>query len=334
METTKGILLFGERTDQGGLASITKELLGIGRSLADSLQEDLSLLLIGENPEQCSQEAIALGADKIFFVENSSLSGYQPDAYCSIACQVCKEYSQYIFLMGQTDIGRDLAPKVAARLGTGLSMDCLALNIDPVTRLLVMTRPVFGGNALVDRVCAKARPQMATIRSKSQKTAEPDADRKGQTIEIPFKLEPITKEVQITQRVKQELAGIRLEDAEVIVTGGRGLGGPQGFEMLRELARLLDGTVAGSRAACEEGWLPTSLQVGQTGKIVSPDLYMAIAVSGAMQHLAGCLGSKNIVAINRDPEANIFRVARFGLVADYREAVPVLIKKLRELLEK
>ncbi len=334
MENAKGILLFGESTDQGGLASITRELLGTGRKLADSLQEDVSLLLIGENPEYNIKEAIAMGADKVFLVDNASMSGYQPDAYCSIACQVCKEYSPSIFLMGQTDIGRDLAPKVAARLRTGLSMDCLALNIDLSTRLMVMTRPVFGGNAMVDRVCEKARPQMATIRSKSQKAAEPAVERKGQTIEITFRHEPTGKEVQIIRRVKQELEGIRLEDAAVIVTGGRGLGGPQGFEMLRELAWLLGGAVAGSRAACEEGWLPTSLQVGQTGKIVSPDLYMAIAVSGAMQHIAGCLGSKNIVAINKDPEANIFRVARFGLVADYREAVPVLIKKLRELLEK
>lgn len=334
METAKGILILGERTDQGSLASITKELLGIGRKLVDSLGEEINLLLIGENLELLCQEGISLGADKIFIVENSNLSGYQPDTYRAIACQICKEYSPSIFLMGQSDIGRDLAPRVAARLGTGLSLDCIELKIDPTTRLLIMTRPVFGGNALVERVCEKARPQMATVRPKSQKAAEPIPERKGQIIKIPFKMELTGKEVQITQRVKQKVEGIKLEDAELVVTGGRGIGGTEGFEMLRELARLLGGAVAGSRAACEEGWLPTALQVGQTGKIVSPNLYLAVAVSGAMQHLAGCLGSKNIVAINRDPEANIFRVARFGLAADYKEAVPVLIKKMKELLEK
>lgn len=334
MEISKGILLLGEITDQGSLASITKELLGIGRKLADTLQEEVSLLLIGENIEQKGQEAVILGADKVLLVENSNLSSYQPDTYLTIACHVCREYSPSIFLTGQTDTGRDVAPRIATRLRTGLSMDCLELKIDSVTRLMVMTRPVFGGNALVERVCDKSTPQMATIRPKSQKSAEPSPERKGQIIKIPFTMEPSGKEVQITQRVKQKVEGVRLEDAEVVVTGGRGIGGTEGFEMLRELARLLGGAIAGSRSACEEGWLPTTLQVGQTGKIVSPNLYLAVAISGAMQHLAGCLGSKNIVAINRDPEANIFRVARFGLVADYKEAVPVLIKKLRELLEK
>lgn len=334
MDSTKGILLFGEINEQGSLASITKELLGTGRRLAESLGEEVSLLLAGENLGQAAQEALSLGADKILVVENPALTSYQPDAHRSIACQVCREYSPSIFLMGQTDVGRDLAPRIAARLGTGLSLDCLDLKIDPATSLMVMTRPVFGGNALVEKVCEKTRPQMATIRPKSQKAAEPVSERKGQVIRVLFNMETTGKEVQIVQRVKQKVEGIRLEEAGVVVTGGRGIGGPEGFEMLRELARLLGGTVAGSRSVCEEGWLPTSLQVGQTGKIVSPDLYLAVAVSGAMQHLAGCLGSKNIVAINRDPAANIFRVARFGLVADYKEVVPVLIKKLHELLDK
>lgn len=334
MNNSRGVLLLGERIEGGGLASITKELLGIGRKLVDKLGEELSLLLLGEGPEEISQEAISLGADKVFLAENPVLTRYQPEYYCSVACRVCGEYSPSIFLSGQTDLGRDLAPRIAARLGTGLSLDCLTLKIAPGTRLLVMTKPVYGGNALMERICEKARPQMATIRPKSQSPAEPDSKRQGQAIKVPFQLEPTGKEVQVIQRVKQEVEGMKLEEAEVVVTGGRGIGGPEGFEMLRELARLLGGAIAGSRSACEEGWLPTSLQVGQTGKIVSPNLYIAIALSGAMQHLAGCLGSKNIIAINRDPEANIFRVARFGLVADYRQAVPVLIRKLKELLEK
>ncbi len=334
MDNCKGILLMGERTELGTLASITKELLGIGRKLADSLGQEVSLLLIGEDFQQTPQEAIALGADKVLLIENAVIAGYQPDAYRSIVCRVCKEYSPSILLMGHTDAGRDLAPRVAARLGTGLSPDCLELKIEPAARVMVMTRPVFGGNAMVERVCEKTRPQMATIRPKSQTVADPDSARKGQVVAIPFVPESTGKEVRIVERVKQKVEGIRLEEAGVIVTGGRGIGGPEGFQMLRELARLLGGTVAGSRSACEEGWLPTSLQVGQTGKIVSPNLYLAVAVSGAMQHLAGCLGSKNIVAINRDPDANIFRAARFGLVADYKEAVPVLIKKVKELLEK
>lgn len=334
MSIAKGILILGERTDQNGLASITLELLGTGHRLADELGEEILLLLPGDISVKLSQEAINNGADKVLAINKSDLNSYQPDVYCSLVSQVCREYSPSILLMGQTDTGRDLAPRVAARLETGLSMDCLELKIDPASRLMVMTKPTFGGNALVDRICETKRPQMATVRQKSQAVAVSGPGRKGEVINFPFSFTPTGKEVRILERVKQKVEGIRLEDAEVVVTGGRGIGGLEGFEMLRQLARLLGGVVAGSRSACEEGWLPTSLQVGQTGKIVSPNLYLAIAVSGATQHLAGCLGSKNIVAINRDPEANIFRACRFGLVADYKEAVPILTNTLKELLEK
>lgn len=334
MSDAKGILILGERNEQDGLASITLELLGSGHRLSDDLGEELLLLLPGEASGRLNQEAISYGADKVLSVSNSDVNSYQPDAYCSLFSQVCRDYSPSILLMGQTDTGRDLAPRVAARLGTGLSMDCLELKIDPVTRLLVMTKPAFGGNALIERISETRRPQMATVRQKSQVVAVSSPDRKGEVINFPFSFTPTGKEVRILERVKQKVEGIRLEDAEIVVTGGRGIGGLEGFEMLRELSRLLGGVVAGSRSACEEGWLTTSLQVGQTGKIVSPNLYLAVAVSGAMQHLAGCLGSKNIVAINRDPDANIFRVSRFGLVADYKEAIPALIKKLKELQEK
>jgi electron transfer flavoprotein alpha subunit len=210
-------------------------------------------------------------------------------------------------------------------------MDCLALRIDPATRLMVSTRPVFGGNAQATVVSKTARPQMATIRAKTVPPAERNDSRQGQTIPVEAKIDPSALKVKVIDRVKEEVEGIRLEDAEVVVSGGRGIGGTENFEMLRELARVLGGAVGATRPACDEGWVPARLQVGQSGKVVSPKLYIAVALSGAMAHIAGCSGSQVIVAINKDRDANIFSVARFGIVGDYREVLPALTAKLREL---
>lgn len=327
---SKGILVIGEWGERG-LTATTRELLGAGRRLADQLGEKLSILLMGSIGDS-AKDAIAFGADRVYVAGHPLLAGYQTDCYTTTAVKLCRETSPSIVLLGQTDMGRDLAPRLAARLGTGLCMDCTELGVDPQSRLLVMTRPVYGGNARATKVCEKTRPQMATVRPKSQEPLERDDARQGEVITFDPGINDALVKVKVVNRVKEEVAGVKLEDANVVVTGGRGLGGPQGFEGLRELAKLLGGAVGGTRAACEEGWLPTALQVGQTGKIVSPNLYIAVALSGAMQHLAGCSGSRNIVAINRDSEANIFKVARFGVVGDYAEAVPALIKKCQELL--
>jgi electron transfer flavoprotein alpha subunit len=330
MDSHKGVLVCGEIAE-GKLAPITIELLGAGRKLADELDEELSALLMGSKIGDLSQEAIAYGADNVHVAEDSLLDHYNSDAYTLVAANLCQRVLPSIMLLGHTDIGLDLAPRLNGRLGGGLAMDCLALSIDPATKLLVSTRPVFGGNAHATVISKSARPQMATIRPKTVPPAERDDSRQGQVIPVEDKLDPAAIKVRVVDRIKEEVEGIKLEDAEVVVSGGRGIGSAQDFGMLRELADVLGGAVGATRVACDEGWVPARLQVGQSGKVVSPSLYIAVGLSGAMAHIAGCLGSKAIVAINKDKEANIFNVARFGIVADFKEVLPALIAKLKEL---
>lgn len=333
METHQGVLICGEIVE-GKLAPITIELLGIGRKLADGLGEGLDILLMGSKSGSLSQEAIAYGADKVYVDEDSLLDTYNSDAYTQVAAKLCQKILPSILLLGHTDIGCDLAPRLNGRLGGGLSMDCLSLSIDPATKLLVSTRPVFGGNAHATVISKSARPQMATIRTKVVPPAERNDSRQGEIIPIEEKVDPSMIKVKVIDRIKEEVEGVKLEDAEVVVSGGRGIGSAQNFAMLRELAHVLGGAIGATRPACDEGWAPTSAQVGQSGKVVSPKLYIAVALSGAMSHLAGCLGSKYIVAINKDKEANIFNVAHFGIVADYKEVLPILTSKLKELISK
>jgi electron transfer flavoprotein alpha subunit len=330
VDSHKGVLVCGEIAE-GKLAPVTIELLGLGRKLANELGEELSALLMGSKAGGLGQEAIAYGADNVYVAEDSLLDHYNPDAYTQVAANLCQKMLPSIMLLGHTDIGLDLAPRLNGRLGGGLAMDCLALSIDPATKLLVSTRPVFGGNAHATMVSKSARPQMATLRPKTVPPAERDDSRQGQVIPIEDKIDPAALKVKVFERIKEEVEGVKLEDAEVVVSGGRGIGGAEKFEMLRELANVLGGAVGATRVACDEGWVPARLQVGQSGKVVSPKLYIAIGLSGAMAHIAGCLGSKVIVAINEDKEANIFNVARFGIVADYEEVLPALTAKLKEL---
>lgn len=330
MTEARGILVIGE-LNEAGLTKTTKEVLGAGRRLADQLGEPITIMLMSSTAE-AGREAVAYGADRVYLVDNPLLVAYQTDCYTAAAAKLCREILPSILLLGQTDMGRDLAPRLAARLHTGLCMDCVELSIDPQTRLMLMTRPVYGGNAMAVKVCEKARPQMATMRAKSQEPLPRNDQRQGEVIVYDAGVSESMVKVRVVERVKEEVSGIKLEEAAVVVTGGRGLGGAQGFDVVRELATVLKAAVGGTRAACEEGWLPTSQQVGLTGKIVGPNLYVAVGVSGAMQHLAGCSGSRTVIAINKDPDANIFKVCRFGVVGDYREAMPALIAKCRELL--
>ena len=330
MDTYKGVLVCGEIAGQK-LAPVTIELLGIGRKLANELGEDLSVLLMGSGTAGLGQEAIAYGADKVYLAEDALLDNYNSDAYTQAAASLCRKVLPSIMLLGHTDVGCDLAPRLVGRLGGGLAMDCLALSIDPATRFLVSTRPVFGGNAHARMVTKSARPQMATIRPKTLPPAERNDSRQGKVILIEDKVDPATLKIRVVERVKEEVQGVKLEDAEVVISGGRGIGSAQNFEMVRELARVLGGAVGATRPACDEGWTPVSLQVGQSGKVVSPKIYIAVALSGAMSHITGCLGSKYIVAINKDKEANIFNVAQFGIVADYKEVLPALTAKIKEL---
>jgi electron transfer flavoprotein alpha subunit len=326
----RGVLICGEIHEER-LAPISLELLGVGRKLADDLGENLSVLLMGGKSGGLGQEAIAHGADKVYVAEDSFLDDYNSDAYTQVATDLCRQVAPSIVLLGHTDPGCDLAPRLNGRLGGGLVMDCLALHVDPSTRLLVSTRPVFGGSAHATVVSRSVRPQMATIRAKTLPPAARDVSRQGQTIPIEGKIDPSALKVKVIERIKEDVEGVKLEDAEVVVSGGRGIGGADNFEMLRELAGVLGGAVGATRPACDEGWVPARLQVGQSGKVVSPKVYVAVALSGAMAHIAGCSGSRVIVAINKDRDANIFNVARFGIVADFREVVPALTAKLREL---
>lgn len=330
MAESKGVLICGEITE-GKLAAITTELLGCGRKLADSLGEELSATLLGSGVKGFSSEVIAYGADKVYVVDDPMLKDYQTDSYLAVMEKIVKQVMPRIVLMGQTSVGRDLAPRLAFRLGTAISMDCLELDIDPQSKLLLQTRPVYGGNAKAIFTTEK-EPQMATVRTKAMSPLERDDSRKGEVIDVEAGIDASVIRAKFLEKVKEEVAGVKLEDAPVVVTGGRGIGGPEGFKQLEVLAGMLKGAVGATRPATDNGWVPTTAQIGLTGKIVAPDVYIAVALSGSSQHMAGCSGSKNIIAINKDQEANIFREAQFGVVGDWKQIIPAFTEKLKELL--
>lgn len=332
MSEDKGVAVYAE-VAEGKLAAIATELLGCGRKLADDLGEELSAVLVGGEVGSLAQEAIAFGAEKAYLVEHRLLQGYQTDGYVSVMEKVVKEIRPRILLLGQTAVGRDLAPRLAFRLGTTATLDCTELAVDPESRRLWQTKPVYGGNARAV-FTSDACPQIATVRAKAMSPLERDASRRGEVVTIEAGLDPSLIRTRVLEKVAQEVEGVRLEAAEVVVSGGRGMGGAEGFQQLEELARLLKGAVGASRPPCDNGWVADVLQVGLTGKIVAPDLYIAVAISGTSQHMAGCSGCRNIVAINKDPEANIFREARFGVVGDWRKVLPAFTDKVRELLAK
>jgi len=330
MAEYKGVMAYCE-VAEGKLAAIATEELGCGRKLADDLRQELYAVLAGSEVSSFAREAIAFGADKVFVVDDPLLKDYQTDSYAAVMERVIKQVMPQVLLMGQTSIGRDLAPRLAFRLATTATMDCLELAIDPESKRLRQTKPVYGGNAQAI-FTGKSYPQIATIRAKAMSPLKPDTSRQGEIINIDAGLDSQAIRTRVLERVVEAVAGIKLEDAEVIVAGGRGIGGVEGFKQLEELARLLKGAVGASRPPCDNGWAPETVQVGLTGKIVAPELYIAVALSGSSQHLSGCSGSKNIIAINKDPEANIFREARFGVVGDWKKVIPAFTDKVKELL--
>lgn len=331
MAEYKGVMVCGEIIE-GKLATISMELLGGGRGLAGALGEELSLVLMGSGIGDLGKEAIAFGADKVYVVDDPLLSDYQTDSYVAVMEKVVKQVSPNILLFGQSAIGRDLAPSLAFRLDTAVSMDCLELSIDPDSKLILQTRPVYGGNAKAIYICEETKPQMATVRAKAMDPMERDDARKGEVITIESGLDPSMIRTKVIDRVKEEVVGIKLEDAEVVICGGRGMGSAEAFQELEPLAKILTAAVGATRPPCDNGWVAASLQVGLTGKIVSPTLYIAVALSGSSQHMAGCSGSKNIIAINKDAEANIFKEARYGVVGDYKKVLPAFTEKVKELL--
>ncbi len=330
MSEHNGVMVLGE-VKEGRLALITTELLGCGRRLAGELGQELSCVLLGGDVAGLAQEAIAFGADKVYVVSDPGLAEYQADSYLQSIEKVVSQANPRIFLLGQTALGRDLAPRLAFKLETALTTDCVELAIDAGSKLMLATKPVYGGNARAV-FAMESCPQMATVRAKAMSPLERDDSRTGETITVEAGLEPAAVRTQLIERVTEKAEGIRLEDAEVVVSGGRGIGNADGFRQLEELAQVLKGAVGASRPPCDNGWVPIGYQVGLTGKIIAPDLYFAIGVSGASQHMTGCLGAKTIVAINKDPEANIFREANYGVVGDWKSILPAFIAKVKELL--
>ena len=329
------VLVFCELTDQEkeeekDIAPITLELLGVGRKLADELEKELVSVVLGSNVQKIANEAIYFGADRAYVIDNPLLESYNCDAYVTVIEKLCEEVKPVIILLGQTSIGRDLAPRLSFRLKTRLATDCIDLSIDKETRLLNQTKPVYGGNALAVYAC-ELKPQIATVRSKMMSPLARDESRKGEVIALKTEIDEAVVRTRVIEKVKEDQAGIKLEDADIVVSGGRGIGGPEGFKQIEELAKLLGGAIGASRPPCDIGWAPSTNQVGLTGKIVIPNLYIAVGISGASQHLAGMSESKTIVAINKDFRANIFKVAHYGVVGDYKEILPAFIKKLEEI---
>ncbi len=322
-----GIWVFAEQRD-GKLAEVSLELLGIGRKLAEKRNVALSAVLLGAGQDQ-ARELIRWGADRVYLAEDESLRQFNDEPYVEVLSSLALEHKPEVILAGATAIGRSFLPRVAARLQTGLTADCTSLDIEPDTGNLVQIRPAFGGNIMASIVCPRHRPQMATVRPKVMKKGQYDPDRTGEIIKI--NTEQLPCRTKVLRSIKEESkTSVNLQELDVIVSGGRGIGGPEGFKLLEELAELLGGGVGASRAAVDEGWIPYSHQVGQTGKTVSPKLYIACGISGAVQHLVGMQSSDIIVAINKNPDAPIFNVADYCIVGDYKEIVPLLIKKIKE----
>jgi len=330
MAEYKGIAVYVEHKGEK-LLPIALEGLGAGRKLADALGQTLSAVLVGSNISSLAQQAITSGAERVYVVDDPLLKDYQADAYISVMEKIIKQVKPQVFILGQTDTGRDLAPRLAFRLGTAVTMDCVDLAIEPASKRLLQTKPVYGGNALAVFV-SEPDPQMLTIRTKAMTALEPDTSRKGEIINIAAGLETFAIRMKVLNRVVEEVAGIKIEDAGTVVAGGRGIGSAEGFKQLEELAKILKGAVGASRPPCDNGWVPDTVQVGLTGKIIAPEVYFAVAISGSSQHMSGCSGAKTIIAINKDKEANIFRYARFGVVGDWKKVLPVFIAKARELL--
>lgn len=329
----QGVMVFAEVAN-GELSAIAKEMLGTGRRLADALGEPLQAAVVGKGVGDAAQEAIYHGADVAYTAENDTLAQYQTMSYTDAMETVVKQVEPSILLVGMSDNGRDLGPRLAFRLHTGMASDCVNLTINADSKLMEATRPVSGGNATATVVIENTRPQMATVRGKTSEPAVRDDSRSGSVEAIAVEIDAASLTTTVVERVKAESEGVRLEDADIVISGGRGFKGPDDFHSILEpCAKTLNGAVGASRAAVDEGWVPTQMQVGLTGKIVSPRLYIACAISGAAQHMAGCGYSKTIVAVNRDPDAPIYQRANIGVVGDYTKVIPAFHKKVAELLQ-
>jgi len=326
-DSHRGIWVFAEARN-GQLRSVDYELLSRGRELADTLRTELCAICFGHNISEIEQ-LIAYGADKVYLTDDPELANHQEDFYTWELTRLIEEHKPEIVLAGATSLGRSFIPRVAAILRTGLTADCTELEIDNERRLLLQTRPAFGGNIMATIICQAQRPQMATVRPRVFKKKTPDKKRKGQIIRVDFNKEGNTSRTKVLSFVEDLTERVKIEDADIVVAGGRGLGKAENFQLLEELAAAMGAALASSRPPVDDGWISYSHQVGQTGKTICPKLYIACGISGAVQHLAGMQTSDTIVAINNDPNAPIFEVATYGIVGDLFEVVPMLTTKLK-----
>ena len=327
----KGIWVFAEQYGSD-VHPVALELLGEGKKLAKDLGVELCAVLLGDaSIEKEAKMLIEHGADKVYLEMAPELKHYTTLPYSTVISDTIKQYKPEIVLFGATTTGRDLASRIAARINAGLTADCTGLAIDKETKLLQQTRPAFGGNIMATIICKNHRPQMSTVRPKVFKKAVPDHSRKGQVIKISPKIDQKDLLVKLVEVIKDSTIKVNLSEAEIIVSGGRGLQAAENFKLIEELAGVIGGAVGASRATVDAGWISSHHQVGQTGKTVCPKLYIAVGISGAIQHLAGMGSSDIIVAINKDPDAPIFKVATYGIVGDLFEVVPKLTRKLKEV---
>ncbi len=324
----QGVMVFAEQR-LGRLADVAFELLAKGRELAGTLGVSLTAALFGRNLAPLAAELVAQGADRVYTVDHPRVEGFTDEAYGEALTQIIRAVRPEILLAGATSVGRSFIPKVATQVGTGLTADCTDLTIDPEKKHLLQTRPAFGGNIMATIICPRRRPQMATVRARVMKRGSVQPGRPGEVIpfEVDWKRAPgKTRLLEIVEELTEK---VRLAEADIIVTGGRGLQEGKNFSLIRELADCLGGAVGASRGAVDSDWIPYAHQVGQTGKTVAPKLYLAVGVSGAVQHLVGMQSSETIVAVNIDPQAPIFEVATYGIVGDLFEVVPEMIRQLK-----
>lgn len=330
MSDNSGVLILAEASN-GKIGGLTTELLGAARRMADTTGEKVAALVVGTGLSGVEDDLIAFGADAVYLLDDPFLAHYTGDAFLAVLEKACQQLSPRMLLIGQNSTGRDLAPRLAHRLHTGLAPDCIDMGIDSATGRWVATKPIYGGNVM-QLVSSNSEPAIVSIRPKTQEPLDRNPARSGNVVQLELGLPQLTSRIRVLDRVTHTYTGVRLEDAEVIVSGGRGIGGPEGFETLHALARSLNAAVGASRAAVDAGWVPSDLQIGITGKIVSPRLYIAVGISGSVQHLAGCSRAKTIVAINKDGEAPIFERAHLGVVGDFRKVLPQFHETCRKLL--
>jgi electron transfer flavoprotein alpha subunit len=312
-------------------ARVSLELLGKGKELAEKLGVGLTAIVLGDGLGSLPQDLIAYGAERVLVAEDPVLKDYRTELYADIIAGAVLDRKPEVLIVGATPIGRDLAPRLSFRLNAGCTADCTGLDIDQENRLFVSTRPAFGGNVVATIICPNHRPQMATVRPGVMPLPEKDTARSGEVVPLKIHIKPEDMKVKILETIEAASEGVAIEEAERVVCLGMGGADPETFAMIKELADLLDAEVAATRLSVEAGWLTHDSQVGQTGKTIRPELYVACGISGAVQHTAGMTGSKLVVAINKDSRAEIFNYADYGIVGDLRKVLPAIIEEIRAL---